>query len=82
MSTSPENERDYLDIEGEFSQAHSIVSCISDLLTPAQQNESWNFDANTMPNIGEIYFDQAVKMKSLFDEVLDLYLAERKADKQ
>jgi predicted nucleic acid-binding protein len=33
-------------------------------------------------NIGEIYFDQAVKMKSLFDEVLDLYLAERKADKQ
>ncbi len=60
------------DIESEFAHSHSIVSCFSDLLGPAQENKAWVLDEDTILNAGFICFEYAEKMRSLFLELLEL----------
>jgi hypothetical protein len=66
---------------GEIRKCNLTVSCISDLLTPAQENKSWTLDENTILNAGTICFDHAEKMRSVFTELLDLHLSDRKRDR-
>jgi hypothetical protein len=78
MSTSPENERDYLQIEDDFTKAQAIVSSLGDLLGAYDRNDHTLADI-TLVNAGAACFENAEKMKSLFYEVLDMYLDKKKA---
>jgi len=68
------SERDYLQLETEFNQAQATVSCISDLLMIAHNNSNMPLANNTLGDSGYVCFEATEKMKSLFSEMLALYL--------
>jgi len=75
-----EIKRDYLEIENEFVEAFGIVSSLSDLLT-GQDESSFVLSGDTLPQTGYACFNQSGKMRVLFIELMELYLAERNRNK-